>query len=122
MSGEMKETNVKYVKVCDRHGYCVMKIKPEEVTHPSQDIEERRDTKRKQSNLIQKKEQDTGKILFEKDTGRKNVQEQRLTYPISTQTRNPLLSKISNKKRGKMRGITYDEITLTTTDGEENCQ
>jgi len=121
MSEGMKEVNVKYVKVCDRHGYCVMKIKPNEVfsSSPPQDVEPKQKhlqvTKSKKSNLIrtQKHKQNTGKITFEKETQEEDIQQKE---PIRYPPRNPFISKISDKTRGTMKGMRVDEITLTTTD------
>lgn len=115
MSEGMKEVNVKYVKVCDRHGYCVMKIKPNEEISP-QDVEPKQKhlqvAKSKKSNLIRTQKQNTGKIIFEKETQQEDIQKEPISYP----PRNPFISKISDKTRGTMKGMRVDEITLTTTE------
>ena len=127
MSEEMKDVNVnvKYVKVCDRHGYCVMKIKPEEVSSSSnrkqkQEQEQEQkylgDAKTKRSNLIRTQKQNTGKITFEKET-QLEVDDKYDKYdkPVAQQKQqNPFISKISNKTRGIIKGMRVDDITLTT--------
>lgn len=116
--------NVKYVKVCDRHGYCVMKIKPEEVSSSSnrklkqkhkQEQEQKYlgDAKTKRSNLTRTQKQNTGKITFEKKA--QLELDDKHDKPVAQQKQqNLFISKISNKTRGTLKGMRVDDITLTT--------
>lgn len=119
--------NVKYVKVCDRHGYCVMKIKPEEVSSSSnrklkqkqkQEQEQKYlgDAKTKRSNLIRTQKQNTGKITFEKKTQLElDDKHDKHDKPVAQQKQqNLFISKISSKTRGTLKGMRVDDITLTT--------
>ena len=134
MSEEMKDVNVnvnvKYVKVCDRHGYCVMKIKPEEVSLSSnrkQKQEQKQkylgDAKTKRSNLIRTQKQNTGKIIFEKETqlevdhkhDKYDKHDKHDKFAAQQKQQNLFISKISNKPRGILKGMRVDDITLTTT-------
>jgi len=118
---DIQEPSVKYIKVCDRHGYCVMKIKPEE-----KPIADKTRTQSKKNELIKKKKKETGKIFFKKEDPKQKHTVSTINQVSTTSinrrpARNPFTSRTTNKNRGKIAGMAYNEITLTTTDeGEED--
>jgi len=100
---EEQKSSIKYVKVCDRNGYCVMKIKPNE-----KDDTDVVQIQRKKKKLTRKM------FLKKEDTNIKQVSDVVNRRPIQ----NPFISKTINKNKGKITGMDYSKITLTT-DGRE---